>query len=136
MYRSNEFLQRVLIYYIRKFSIFFSFDIYLNISTGQERRLMEITHFVNLFCDTLAQIKYSPEQKTEFDKNRVLFERNKMEADIIREVERNEREEFIEQWKLKNKMKGKKSKKMINLKSNKLNFFKLYFLIFLFFRML
>ena len=80
-------------------------------SSGQERRLLEITHFVNLFCDTLSQIKFTPELKTEFEKNRILFERNKMEADIRREVERKEREEFIEQWKLRNKMKGKKPKK-------------------------
>jgi hypothetical protein len=84
---------------------------HLNQTTGHERILLELTHFVNLFADTLAQIKYSPEQKTEFEKNRVLFERNKMEAEKRKEIEEKEREEFIEQWKLRNKMKGKKPKK-------------------------
>jgi hypothetical protein len=34
-----------------------------------------------------------------------------MEAEKRKEVEEKEREDFIEQWKMKNKMKGKKPKK-------------------------
>ena len=37
-----------------------------------------------------------------------MFERTKMEEAIRREIEEKEKKDFIEQWKLKNKMKGKK----------------------------
>ena len=37
-----------------------------------------------------------------------MFERTKMEEAIRKEIEEQEKQEFIEQWKLKNKMKGKK----------------------------
>jgi hypothetical protein len=91
----------------RKNVLFISFEVQLS-RAGQEQRLLEITHFVNLFADALAQLKYSDKSKKEFEKNRVTFERNKMERTKREELEDRERREFIEQWKLKNKLKGKK----------------------------
>lgn len=84
---------------------------------GHERILLEITHFVNLFSDTLAQIKYTEKFKKEFEKNRVMFERAKMEEAMRKEIEEKEKQEFIENWKLRNKMKGKKPKKKVENKS-------------------
>lgn len=75
---------------------------------------MEITHFVNLFADTLAQMKYNLKVKTEFEKNRVQYERTKMEADVRKEVEEKEKEEFIKQWIKKQKEKGKKKPKKVD----------------------
>jgi hypothetical protein len=88
-----------------KHALFFSFEIHLNQQTGHERRLLEITHFVTLFSDCLAQIKYKPELVKEFERNRISFERNKMEDTIRKEVEEKEKEEFIKQWKEKDKLK-------------------------------
>ncbi len=90
----------------------------MNISKGNERLLIEITHFVNLFSDTLAQIKYSDKMKKEFEKNRVMFERAKMEEAMRKEIEEKEKRDFIENWKIKNKLKGKKSKKKVENKNS------------------
>jgi hypothetical protein len=88
--------------------LFFSFEVHLNTGSGHERTMLEITHFVNLFSDTLAQMKYSEKAKKEFEKNRVMYERTKMEEIKRKEVEEKEKLDFIEEWKLKNKNKGKK----------------------------
>jgi len=45
--------------YLSKNALFFSFEIDLDKAKGNETTLLIITHFVNLFCDTLAQLKYS-----------------------------------------------------------------------------
>jgi len=81
----------------------------LNRTTGHENLLLEITHFVNLFSDTLAQLRFNENVKKEFEKNRVMYERSKMEDTMRKEIEEKERRDFIEQWKLKNKNKYKKS---------------------------
>ena len=44
--------------YVEGNNIFFSFNIDLT-RPNQDRNLLEITQFVNLFVDTLAQLKYS-----------------------------------------------------------------------------
>ncbi len=81
---------------------------HLNKTQGHENVLLEITHFVNLFSDTLAQFKYNEDVKKDFEKNRVMFERSKMEEAMRKEVEEKEKRDFIEQWKIKNKNKYKK----------------------------
>lgn len=75
---------------------------------NQDRIYLEITHFVNLFADTFSTIKYNEKVKKEFIKNRVQFERAKMEAGQRKAIEDREKQEYIDQWKLKNKMKHKK----------------------------
>ena len=87
-------------------NIFFCFDIDLTVS-NQDRILLEITHFVNLFVDSLAQIKYSNEFKEKVNKNRILFENTKRSDTIKKEIEEKEKHDFIEKWKIKNKMKNK-----------------------------
>jgi hypothetical protein len=101
--------------------LFFSFELHLNRNTGHENILLEITHFVNLFADTLAQLKYSDSVKKDFEKNRIMFERSKMEDVMRREIEEKEKKDFIEQWKLKNKNKNKKpgQKKVKDVKKEK-----------------
>jgi hypothetical protein len=106
-----------------KSALFFSFELHMN-SKSNERKLLEITHFVNLFCDTLAQIQYSDEIKKEFAKNRVMYERTKMEETKRKEIEDQEKKDFIEQWKmrkrLRNKKLGKKTKDKDKLEMKKL----------------
>ena len=60
--------------YVEGNNIFFSFNIDLT-RPNQERNLLEITHFVNLFVDTLAQLKYSKEFKEKVKKSKIMFER-------------------------------------------------------------
>lgn len=88
---------------------------HLNKTLGHENYLLEITHFVNLFSDTLAQLKYNENVKKDFEKNRIMFERSKMEEAMRKEIEEKEKRDFIEQWKIKNKNKYKK----IGQKKNK-----------------
>jgi hypothetical protein len=45
-----------------------------------------------------------------FAKNRINFERAKMEVEKRKEIEKKEREQYIEDWIQRNKMKGKKKK--------------------------
>ena len=68
------------------FAVFFAFNINLTYS-GQDRKLLEITHFVNLFVDTLAQLKYSVKFKNEVKNNRITLERTKMEEGKRKEIE-------------------------------------------------
>ena len=92
-----------------QFAVFFSFDINLTINgSAQQRKFLEITHFVNLFVDTLARLKYSNQFKEDIKKNRIMLERSKMEEGKRKEIEEKEKRDFIEKWKIKNKMKGKK----------------------------
>jgi hypothetical protein len=95
-------------YLTSKHALFFSFELHLNKTSGQENTLLEITHFVNLFADTLAQLKFNENLKKEFEKNRINYERSKMEDVKRKEVEEKEKRDFIDQWKLKNKNKYKK----------------------------
>jgi hypothetical protein len=88
-------------------NVFFSFSIDLT-RPNQERNLLEITHFVNLFVDTLAQLKYSKEVKDKFKKNRIMFERTKMDSKKRKEIEEKEKRDLIERWKLIKKIKTKK----------------------------
>ena len=87
--------------------MFFAFNINLTYS-GQDRKLLEITHFVNLFVDTLAQLKYSVKFKNEVKNNRITLERTKMEEGKRKEIEEKEKRDIIEKWKIKNKLKTKK----------------------------
>ena len=64
--------------YVEGNNIFFSFNIDLT-RPNQERTLLEITHFVNLFVDTLAQLKYSKEFRENVKKSRIMYERTKMD---------------------------------------------------------
>ena len=93
--------------YVEGNNIFFSFNIDLT-RPYQNRILLEITHFVNLFVDTLAQLKYSKEFKEKVKNSRIKFERTKMDASKRKEIEEKERRDFIEKWKLKKKMRTKK----------------------------
>jgi hypothetical protein len=93
-----------------KFALFFSFNVDLSDSNIYHKRIIDITNFVVLFSQSLAELKYTPEQKSEFLKNRESYERRNMEQQIKEEIERKEREEFMEQWKQKNKKTSKKSK--------------------------
>lgn len=93
--------------YVEGNNIFFSFNIDLT-KPNQERDLLEITHFVNLFVDTLAQLKYSKQFKELVKTNRINFERTKMDENKRREIEEKEKRDFIEKWKIKYKMRTKK----------------------------
>ena len=93
--------------YVEGNNIFFSFNIDLT-KPNQERTLLEITHFVNLFVDTLAQLKYTKEFKEKVKHNRIMFERTKMDDNKRKEIEEKEKHDFIEKWKIKNKMRNKK----------------------------
>ena len=93
--------------YVEGNNIFFSFNIDLT-KPNQERTLLEITHFVNLFVDTLAQLKYTKEFKEKVKHNRIMFERTKMDDNKRKEIEEKEKHDFIEKWKIKNKMKNKR----------------------------
>ena len=88
-------------------NIFFSFNIDLT-KTKQERILLEITHFVNLFVDTLAQLKYNKDFKEKTRKNRIAYERTKMDPRKKKEIEDKEQKDFIEKWRIIRKMKTKR----------------------------
>ena len=88
-------------------NIFFSFNIDLT-KTKQERILLEITHFVNLFVDTLAQLKYNKDFKEKTRKNRIAYERTKMDPSKKKEIEDKEQKDFIEKWRIIRKMKTKR----------------------------
>ena len=90
-----------------KNNIYFSFEIDLTTSY-QNRILLEITHFVNLFVDSLAQIKYTNEFKEKVNNKRILYKESKINDSRKKEIEEKEKHDFIEKWKIKNKMKGKK----------------------------
>ena len=106
--------------YVEGNNIFFSFNIDLT-RPEQERTLLEITHFVNLFVDTLAQLKYTKEFKETVKKSRIMYERTKMDPKKRKEIEDKERNDFIERWKIKRKMKNKKGaeKKRLERELNK-----------------
>ena len=87
-------------------NIYFSFEIDLS-GSYQNRIFLEITHFVNLFVDGLAQIRYTKEFKEKVTNNRNLFKENKINDSRKKEIEEKEKKDFIERWKIKNKMKGK-----------------------------
>ena len=88
-------------------NIFFSFGIDLT-KPKQEKILLEITHFVNLFVDTLAQLKYNKKFRDECKKRRIDYERTKMDPSKKKEIEEKEERDFIEKWRLIRKMKTKK----------------------------
>ena len=88
-------------------NIYFSFEIDLTASEQNNRIFLEITHFVNLFVDGLAQIKYTKEFKEKVSKNRILYQENKIYDSRKKEIEEEEKQKFIEKWKIKQKMKGK-----------------------------
>ena len=93
--------------YFDENNIYFSFDIDLN-ESYQERIYLEITHFVNIFVDCLAQIKYTDEFKKKVKDKREQYKENKIKEDMKEEIEAKEKKEFIEQFKIRNQMKGKK----------------------------
>ena len=88
-------------------NIFFSFSIDLT-KPKQEKTLLEITHFVNLFVDTLAQLKYNKNFKEKTKKSRIMYERTKMDPSKKKEIEEKEQNDFIEKWKIIRKMRTKK----------------------------
>ena len=87
-------------------NIYFSFEIDLTASY-QNRIFLEITHFVNVLVDSIAQIKYTKEFKEKVTNNRNLYKENKINESMQKEIEEKEKHDFIEKWKIKNKMKGK-----------------------------
>ena len=108
--------------YIEGNNVFFSFEIDLT-KPNQEKLLLEITHFVNLFIDTLAQLKYQKEFKDKAKQSRISFERTKMDANKRKEIEEKEKRDFIEKWRIKNKMKYKRGaeRKKLERELNKYN---------------
>ena len=92
--------------YVDENNIYFTFDIDLN-ESYQDRIYLEITHFVNLFVDSLAQIKYPEEFKKKVKDKREQYREKKFREDMKEEIEAKEKKEFIEQFKIKNQMKGK-----------------------------
>ena len=88
-------------------NIFFSFSIDLT-KPKQEKTLIKITHFVNLFVDTLAQLKYNKEFKEKTRKSRIAYERTKMDSSKKKEIEEKEEKDFIEKCRIIRKMKTKK----------------------------
>ena len=102
-------------------NIFFSFSIDLT-RPKQEKILLEITHFVNLFVDTLAQLKYSSKFKDETKKRRIMYERTKMDPSKKKEIEDKEEKDFIERWRLIRKIKTKKGAEKRKLERQLKNF--------------
>ena len=102
-------------------NIFFSFSIDLT-KPKQEKILLEITHFVNLFVDTLAQLKYSSKFKDETKKRRIMYERTKMDPSKKKEIEDKEEKDFIERWRLIRKIKTKKGAEKRKLERQLKNF--------------
>ena len=102
-------------------NIFFSFSIDLT-KPKQEKILLEITHFVNLFVDTLAQLKYSSKFKDETKKRRIMYERTKMDPSKKKEIEDKEEKDFIERWRLIRKIKTKKGAEKRRLERQLKNF--------------
>ena len=102
-------------------NIFFSFSIDLT-RPKQEKILLEITHFVNLFVDTLAQLKYSSKFKEETKKRRIMYERTKMDPSKKKEIEDKEQKDFIERWRLIRKIKTKKGAEKRKLERQLKNF--------------
>ena len=102
-------------------NIFFSFSIDLT-RPKQEKILLEITHFVNLFVDTLAQLKYSSKFKDETKKRRIAYERTKMDPSKKKEIEDKEEKDFIERWRLIRKIKTKKGAEKRKLERQLKNF--------------
>ena len=100
--------------YVEGNNIFFSFNIDLT-RPNQDRILLEITHFVNLFVDTLAQLKYSKEFREKLKKSRITFERTKMDPSKRKEIEEQEKREFIEKWKFWKRIRTKKGAERIKL---------------------
>ena len=92
--------------YMDENNIYFTFDIDLN-ESYQERMYLEITHFVNLFVDSLAQIKFTDEFKKNVKNKREKYKENRIRENMKEEIEAQEKKEFIEQFKIKNQMKGK-----------------------------
>ena len=88
-------------------NIFFSFSIDLT-KPKQEKILLKITHFVNLFVDTLVQLKYNKDFKEKTRKRRIMYERTKMDPSKKKEIEEKEEKDFIEKWRIIRKMKTKK----------------------------
>ena len=106
--------------YVDENNIYFTFDIDLN-EGYQERIYLEITHFVNLFVDSLAQIKYTEEFKKKVKDKREQYRENKIRENMKEEIEAKEKKEFIERF--KNQMKDKKGfgRKKVDKKSKKKN---------------
>jgi len=111
-YRRIEFFIENIYYsdtinsYLNENNIYFTFDIDLNASY-QERIYLEITHFVNIFVDSLAQIKYTDDFKKKIKNKREQYKENRIKEDMKEEIEAKEKKEFIEQFKIKNQLKGK-----------------------------
>ena len=108
--------------YFDENNIYFTFDIDLNASY-QERIYLEITHFVNLFVDSLAQIKFSDEFKTKVKNNREQYKENKFREENKEEIEAKEKKEFIDNFIFKNQLKGKSpsQRKKLEKKQRKKN---------------
>ena len=106
-YIDNIYYSDTINSYFEENNIYFTFDIDLN-ESYQDRTYLEITHFVNLFVDSLAQIKFTDELKQKFKNKRDAYRENKIREDMKDEIEEREKKEFIEQFKIKTQMKGKK----------------------------
>ena len=104
-YIDNIYYSDTINSYVEENNIYFTFDIDLN-ESYQDRTYLEITHFVNLFVDSLAQIKFSDELKQKFKNKRESYRENKIREDMKDEIEAKEKKEFIEQFKIKNKIKN------------------------------
>ena len=65
-------------------NIYFSFEIDLTASY-QNRIFLEITHFVNVLVDSIAQIKYTKEFKDKVTNNRNLYKENKINESMQKE---------------------------------------------------
>lgn len=99
-----------------EYGLYFSFDINLNKSKTEEysNLLVEISHFVVLFSQELAQVKFSEEQKVESKKKRVTFERMKLPEEERKRLEDEDLQEEIRKEKERDKrkyFKGKLEKK-------------------------
>ena len=92
--------------YTEENNIYFTFDIDLS-ENYPTRIFLEITHFVNVFVDCFAQIKYTKEFRDKVNNNRLMFKENQIKNSMKKEIEEKEKKDFIEKWKIKNNMKGK-----------------------------
>lgn len=83
------------------------------ISEEHKKKLLVISHFVVLFCQELANIKYSDSQKASSKEKRVKFERMKLDEAERKKLEQQDLEEEIRKEKERDKRKYFKGKKLM-----------------------
>lgn len=103
-----------------EFALYFSFICPLNkINQDHSNKLLEISHFVTLFSNELAQVKFTDDQKSIAKKQRIKFERMKLDEAERKRLEQEDLDEEIRKEKERDKRKFYKGKKLLELSKKK-----------------